>query len=262
MKRFRWSGVALLAVLLLGALAAQSAQASVAPYWSIQGSRLKKGQTHFITAKTFNGGTFVLSAATTKITCKALSTPNGVLLGSEEGEPGTNNEILKFSECEAAAGANVCTSVKSPGEPNGTIVTFPLKSELVEDAATKKLLLVLFTPENAELEFVKLELAGAGCVNTTVTGQEVASVLTDETEQKQVELGVVRPAATSWLLSIPSPQPTHLWLVVKGTGVESAKLEPLKAFGAAATEVGTALVLLANAKRETESPGTLWSPLP
>jgi hypothetical protein len=235
-----------MAVLLLGVVAAQSAQASPGAYWSIQGSRLKKGQTHFITAKILNqgtaGATFVLTAGSNVITCKALSTPNGVLLGSEEGEEGTNNEILKFTECTAKAGTETCTAVNSPGEPNQT-----------------------FTPENKEFEFVTIDLAGgATCTALSgglVTGQVVAQVLTDETTPLVVELGVVRAAATSWLLKVPNPQPSHLWLVVNGTGVESAKLEGLELAGVKATQEGTALILLANTKRETE-PNTLWSPLP
>ena len=45
MTRFRLIGVTLLAMFALGAVAASVAQATEAPYWMINGTRLAKGAT-------------------------------------------------------------------------------------------------------------------------------------------------------------------------------------------------------------------------
>lgn len=260
MKRFGKLGVALLAVLALGALVASGAQAA-APYWSIEGSRLKAGQTHNIQARSFEGKTFVLSAGGNTITCKTLALKNGVLLGSEEGSPGTNHELLVFAGCTAAQGGTECGSVKSTGEAAGKVTTNSLKSELVEDATNKKLLLVEFTPENTTEEFLKLEFtAPCTVLETKVTGQDAAAVKTDP-GKVQVELGVTAAAATSWLLEALTTEPSEVCLVkTSGSACENTKLEKLKAFGVTATETGTALVLLAANNGAIEE--KLWSPLP
>jgi len=43
--------VALLGVFAFSAVAAAAAQAEEAPFWSIGGTRLEEGKTHYITAK-------------------------------------------------------------------------------------------------------------------------------------------------------------------------------------------------------------------
>jgi hypothetical protein len=45
--------VALLVVLAFGGLTAVAAQAEEAPFWTIEGTRLIQGETHYITAKSY-----------------------------------------------------------------------------------------------------------------------------------------------------------------------------------------------------------------
>jgi hypothetical protein len=257
MKRFRSIGMALLAVLALGAVAASAAQAIEAPFWTVGGTRLEAGQTRFITAKEF--APFVLSGGGVKVTCTETSIlPHGVILGSEPGESGTNDETVTFKTCKVegnGAGAT-CEKVTEP------INTTNLKSELVEDK-TKVKLLVFFTPASgsllANLEFPK----GCKIEATKVTGQVLAEVRTDNTEEKAIELPNEKIEARSWLLKFPATQPVDITLIKEGVAKE-IEVKPLQAFGAAATLSGTALVLLAelNSKNELVSTGELWSPLP
>jgi hypothetical protein len=256
MKRFRLIGVALLAVFALGAVAASAAWAEEAPYWTVGGTRLEAGQTHFITAKEVKP--FLLSGGGVEVECTETSIlPHGVLLGSEPGEPGTNDEIVTFKACEVKGNGSgsECKKVTEP------INTTNLKSELVEDK-TKTKLLVLFQPASgallAELTFPK----GCKFESTKVTGSVNAEVINEKTGNP-VELPNTKEQAVSWELKFPKVQPVFIWLIKGGVGKE-VETKALEAFSAAATLSGTALVLLAelNSKNELVSTGQEWSPLP
>lgn len=139
--------VALLALFAFGAMVASAAQAEgteKAPFWSVKGARLGQGETRFFAAKA--ASTFVLTDVTSKVKveCTALNSKEGVLLGSKEGEPGKSDEVLEFSTCKVLNNGSSCTVT----EP---IATRKLKNELVEDAATKKKLLVEFFPEKGSI---------------------------------------------------------------------------------------------------------------
>jgi hypothetical protein len=256
MKRFRFAAVALLAVFALGAVAASAAQAEEAPYWTVGGTRLEKGQTRFITAKAVTS--FVLTSSEVAITCTATEVlPHGVLLGSEPGEPGTNDEIVTFKTCSVTGNGSgsECNKVTEP------INTTNLKSELVLDK-TKAKLLVLFQPNSgstlATLTFPK----GCKVESTKVTGSVNAEVVNQKTEAP-VETTSTKEQAESWWLRFPAAQPVHVWLIKGGKG-EEIETKPLEAFGGPVTLSGTALVLLAelNSKNELISTKELWSPLP
>jgi hypothetical protein len=183
--------------------------------------RLSAGETHNIDAK-ISTTPFVISSGTTVVTCGALAFKNGVLLGSEGGLPGTNHENLVLSMCTATQNGKPCASVKSGGGAGGTIETKPLHSALVEDAETKKTLLVEFVPENIEAELTNLEFTGANCVvkSAIVTGETVAAVKTDDGKGEQ-ELGVFLGEETSWLLEVKDPGPREVCLVkVSGMNVK------------------------------------------
>jgi hypothetical protein len=208
MKRLGLFGLVLMAVLGLSAFMASTASAENAPYWSINGTRLGLHETHNITAKSFEGKSFVLSASGSTTTCTAVALKEGVLLGSAEGEPGLNNEVLVFTGCTAKDGANTCT-VTSKGGTVGTIQTVSLKSELVEDETGKKLLLLLQPASGTE--FVTLVFTGSGCTpsEAKVTGSYVLRVLTDNSAKEDPELETTQThkQGTSWLLETQTPQP-------------------------------------------------------
>jgi hypothetical protein len=256
MKRFRLIAVALLAVFAFGAVAASAAQAEEAPFWTVGGTRLEKGQTRFITAKEVSP--FVLSGGGVSVTCDETSVlPHGVLLGSEAGEPGTNDEVVTFKTCkvEGNGTGSECGKVVEP------INTTNLKSELVLDK-TKVKLLTLFEPASgsllATLEFPK----GCKVETSKVTGSVNAEVINQKTE-KPVETTSTKEQAESWWLKFPEAQPVHVWLIKGGKG-EEIETKALEAFGTSATLSGTALILLGelNAKNELVSTKELWSPLP
>jgi uncharacterized cupredoxin-like copper-binding protein len=70
MTRFRLIGVTLLAMFALGAVVAASvAQATEAPYWTINGTRLAKGATKYVSAKTYKESELNLEAGSKKVKC-------------------------------------------------------------------------------------------------------------------------------------------------------------------------------------------------
>jgi hypothetical protein len=257
MTRFRLIGVALLAVLALGAVVASSAQAiSPAPYWTINGTRLVAGKTHNVTARAAKP--FVLNTPELgiKIECSKLGVEKGVLLGSNEGEPGKDNEIVTFSGCNTTGNGSPC-AVNEP------IKTNQLISELVESVSGTgggKQLLEEYFPASGST-FVTLTFTGSGCTvaEAAVSGQVAAEPRLDNAAEGKIELGQTPEQATSWNLVFPSTTIKEVWLITNGVG----KIATLKAFqvdGFASTLTGTALTLLANTKFEPEY--TLWSPLP
>ena len=264
-SRVRLMLVALLGVFAFGAVAAAAAQAEEAPFWSIAGARLEEGKTHNITAKVYNvtgqQAGFTLKALTGQtIICPFIRLKEGVLLGSKAGNPGTNDEVIEFfgetgNPCTVANNGTGC-KIKEP------IVTNPVKSELVESekSTTAALLVEFFTTSGP---FAQLIFEGTGCIDkeTTVSGKVAGEVREDPnngTLGAVVKLPNEKKEAKSWLLNFPTTAIQHVWLIKGGLG-EETKIE-LVSFGEESTLSGTALILLANAKKETEE--TLWSPLP
>jgi hypothetical protein len=260
MKRFRVIGVAFVAVLALGALVASSAQAiSPAPFFTVGGTRLVAGKTHNIAAHSIEN--FVLTTAEegSKIECTGLTAEKGVLLGSNEGNPGRDNEITKFSGCVIAEGLGSPNCELSEG---GTITTNPLISEQVENVSGtgggKQLLEEFFPASGAN--FVTLHFKGSGCTvkETAVSGQVVAEVLLDNAGRGKIELGQTPEQATSWLLKFPTSAIKEVWLIANGEG-KIVKTKQL-AFSDNSVQTGIALVLLAGTNFAPEY--ALWSPLP
>lgn len=263
-SRVRLMLVALLGVFAFGAVAAAAAQAEEAPFWSREGVRLKAGETHYITAKVYNvtGAEegFTLKATTGQtIHCSSVELKEGVLLGSNEGNPGTNDEVIVFSGgCTVKNNGTGC-KVKEP------IETHSVKSELVEsEKSTTASLLVEFFTETGPFVTIHFEPeAGGKCTvsETAVSGKVAGEVREDPnngTLGAVVKLPNEKKEATSWLLNFPNPAISHVWLIKGGIGSET-KIE-LLSFSEPSTLTGTTLILLANAKKETEL--AKWSPLP
>jgi hypothetical protein len=260
MKRFRLIAVTLLAMFALGAVAASAAQAEEAPFWTVGGTRLEKGQTRFITAKEV--APFVLAGGGLTIKCTATEIlPYGVLLGSEPGEPGTDDETVTFKTCTVKGNEGKEEKVKGECEKvNEPINTSNLKSELVEDK-TKTKLLVLFEPQSGATLAILTFPVSCKLKELKVTGSVLAEVINEKTG-KPVELPNPHEQAISWELKFPEIQPVHVWLIKGGTGTE-IEAKPLEAGGAAATLSGTALILLAKVENgKLVSTEEEWSPLP
>jgi len=130
----------------------------------------------------------------------------------------------------------------------------------VEDAATKKKLLVDFLPASGKV-FATLKFtpeAGGTCEATEskVTGIDVLAEALTDPGKEPIELeGTARGEAKSWYLEVENPQPSAFWLVKEGAGkeVKIGTEEKLEAFGVPATLTGLALVTLVSGKN--------WSPL-
>jgi len=249
-----------LAAMAVSAIAATGAQAITAPFFSINGTRLAAGKTHNIAGHA-SSTTFALStpALGVTITCKALTVEKGVLLGSNEGQPGKDNEINKFTGCGVEGNGSPC-------EPTGgTITTNPVTSELVESIGNGpnghgKQLLEEFRP-TVGTTFVVINFTGSGCkaAQSIVTGSVAAEVRTDNSANEVVELNTAAKEATSWLVNFPATAISEVLLINTKGESENVKVG-LEAFTAPSTLVGTSLVLLANAKFEPEN--VKWSPLP
>jgi len=262
MKRFRLIGVALLAVFALSVVAASGAQAETAPFFSIGGARLAAGKTHNFDARAI--APFKLENLAATITCTNLSTSEGVLLGSNAGEPGKDNEVVNFSGCSLAGNGSACHLAATKGGPAvTTISTNPLKSEQVENVESGhvgKKLYEEFFPASKAAGFVTLHFGGTCTIEeSVVAGQVVAQDLYDNGTVGQVELGQTPVEAKSWIVNFPSTAITKIWLI-SGSGGKEVETE-LTLFNEKSTQTGTALVLLASTKFVSE-PNAEWSPLP
>jgi hypothetical protein len=271
-SRSRLMLVALFGVLALGAFTAAAAQAVEAPRWSITGTALAAGKTHFITAKTYSTS-LTLRALTATISCTALNLKAGSLLGSAPESAGKNNEAIEFTGCTVTGPGITKCSVLSPTA--GVILTNPLRSELVEtekaEPANKNgSLLLLFEPEVAPT-FVTIKLSpetteGKCPPNAAVTGSVAGQIRVDPNKPPElgalVELGQAAKEATSWLVNFPAAPITKVTRI--SAGIVTEKAVSLSAFSETATLEGIALTLLAkrNAKGELETEATNWSPLP
>jgi hypothetical protein len=206
-----------------------------APFWTVGGARLAKGQTRFI--KTKEVKPFVLTAAGVALTCEETSVTKGaVLLGSEPGEPGTGDGVATFGKCkvEGNGTGSECSKVTEP------ITTTNLKSELVLDK-TKVKLLTLFQPVSGSLLATLTFPKGCKVESTKVTGSVNAEVLNSKEEAITTSSPAVEEA--SGLLAFPATQPVHVWLIKGGKG-EEIETKALEAFGSVATLSGRALVSL------------------
>jgi len=271
MKRIRLIGVALLALFAFGG-AASAAQAETAPSFTIGGTRLIAGRTHNFDARQFGAHNFILSVPglSLKVECTGLSTEEGVLLGSNPGKPGRDNEIVVFSGCKLKEGngAPNCelTTVSHGAVGTTTLKTNPLVSEQVETVESghvgKQLLEELLPAPAFSPQFIVLNFGGTGCTlfQGAVQGSVAAENLLDNTSEGKIELGQAPQERTSWLLRFPETPITEVWLI-SGEGAGKGQEDKLESFGTSAIVSGVALVLLVSTKRALE-PNALWSPLP
>jgi hypothetical protein len=257
MKRLTMIGVALVAVFAMGAIFSASAMATSAPFWSIGGTRLAAGKTHFISAKPVSEK-FTLSteALGTEISCTGFSLKEGSLLGSTELNPGTNDEVVVFTGCKLETGNGGPTECKLETE---TLTTNSLKSELVEKAAAPKILLTEFFPAKGSV-FIVLKFVGkCGVFEASVEGSTAAEVTTDNSAEETVELGQAAKQATSWRLRFPNL--TSLKVILVKEGVAKEEKTELTLDSDPSIQHGIALVSLAK-KNGSEPEEVLWSPLP
>lgn len=242
MKHAKLFVLAVLAVFAVGVVGASAAMAEEAPYFS-NGSngRLKAGETRaFTTTKTSE--TYELKAGTITISCKEQFTKNGKLIGSNAGEPGTNEETVEFKKCTTTGNGTPCT-VSEP------IVTEPLKTTLAEDSA-KKSSITIFEPK-VGTSFAKLTFSGTCNVTSTLVEGKVASQNLNS-KSELIELGKASPEEASGFVNFPATRIASAWVVKAGVGASTTI--KLNAFGVTSTLVGKTSVALVG--------GGNWSILP
>jgi len=254
----------LVAVFAVGAVGVAVAQAETAPSFTVNGTRLVAGKTHNVLGAQRAGSAnrFELTNATasTNIKCTNQETKGAVLLGSNAGEPGKDNEISVFTGCELEKGngAPACTLVQT------TITTNPLTSEQVENVENSKggkQLLEEFRPTNKAIGFVTLTFTPkASCTVTEdkISGQAIAESLNAKGEK--IELPNLNPTeASTGLVHFPPSPIKQVWLITNGSGkIQSTEQT---SFGEEGIQLGESLVLLANANFVPEPSGK-WSALP
>jgi len=266
--------VALFGVLALGALTAAAAQAVEAPRWSITGTDLAAGKTHYISTKIYSNA-FTLTGGTVVESCTEVKLVEGSLLGSNAGNPGKNNEVIEFTKCSISGKQGGKTIEKCKVvEP---IRTKPVVSELVETTGAKPeekkgSLLALFAPAEGAT-FVTLEFTtetGGFCpVNSKVSGEVIGEVRTDPntppTLGTLVSLESGATEAESWLINFPTTPILKVTLFTGNGEFKEVTDTQLNAFSENAVLEGTALILLAKKNTTTgllETEKTKWSPLP
>jgi hypothetical protein len=179
MKRISITGLALVAMSVIGAFSASSAFANceLTLGYCILGVPLGAGETRLILAKVHPGSEFVLKGeafAIKSVTkCKKLKLSTAgqdpVIVG---GMPGTGSgQLVVFEECSATLGGTACTSVKVENTPTLTEQVMVLKP-----ASRKGALATLFRPTNGT-NFTTIKLTscgGLGSQEAAVTGTTAA----------------------------------------------------------------------------------------
>ena len=114
---------------------APTAPAVEAPRWSIGGTDLVEGKTHFITAKAYSTS-LKLRTGNVTVSCTTLKLKEGSLRGSKSaGSAGKNNEVIVFEGCTVSGTAGGKPIEKC--KVNEPIETTALTSELVESEGAK-----------------------------------------------------------------------------------------------------------------------------
>jgi hypothetical protein len=270
-NRVRLILVTLFGLLALGALTAAAAQAVEAPRWSIGGTDLAEGQTHFITGKKYSRTS--LRAGNVTLSCEVGNLVEGSLLGSSAGNAGKADGVIELSSCtvsgKAGGKAIEKCKVSEPIRTNAVIAEL-VESEGAEPAQKKGSLLVLFTPAaGTTFETIRfITETGGNCPpETKITGKVTGQVFTDPntppTLGTLVTLESGATEATSWLLNFPATQPKKIVRIIGGVAKEEAN-PGLTGFSEEIALEGITLGSLA--KRETngelKSEETKWSPLP
>jgi hypothetical protein len=259
MRRLQAMGAALLIVCALSAVAATTAQAEEAPYWSIEGTRLSAGKTFEITAKAVgeegdvNKPVVLGGGDPVEVACTGLKFAKGsVLLGSNAGEPGKGTEKIEYSGCTVKGNGSPCEVEK------GEVKTEQLTNELAYE--TNKKSLVMTYKASSGKTYATAHYTGTGCLTTgaKITGEPVARVYTDAEPPVLLELPNSGTPAESFLFDTPrEEQPAKIWLIKGGTG-SSVETEPIEYAGLPGYVSGTILVLLAEKGKSIEKK---WCPL-
>ena len=187
MCRVRSILLSLVAVMLVGAVAALAASAAIEFKWKVGGAELKSGESKEFTvnndSKKFDAHLEVFGGVESLLLSTSVKVePGAKIIG---GVPGTNEETVVFSGVTADLPAN-CAILQNGVA--GTVKTTPIKTEIVEGAIAgvgNSEVDILFTPKTGTT-FATFEYTGASCglngVVAPVTGSVLALALPQKTE--------------------------------------------------------------------------------
>ncbi|MGN6258610.1 MAG: hypothetical protein ACTHN3_12820 [Solirubrobacterales bacterium] len=224
--------------------AAAPAQAGKAPRWVVAGNYLAAGATKAII------GT---STETTRVSVPGLmkaifSAPNGTckfiagkIVGSAAEAPGTaSGMVLKCTNVTVAQPAG-CT-VRSPGEPAGTVVYNAWKSTLVWKNSTGQSAGELISAEAAGGTLGELITEGGICplgnnMGYPVKGEIIASVLPVAESTNTPTLNFPEPAIAKWWNNATPPEEKSITQLTVGSNNATLQsnfgisLNPVEALG-------------------------------
>lgn len=182
MIRIRTIGLALMAVFAMGAVMASAASAAN-PTWGVEEAGVAKELKVSTETRTVEGkanGTQKLNIGGSfgsTIACKSFKVSSAKIIG---GEPGTDQEIIEYGECEVEGKPNC--EINGKKAKVATITTNLLTSKLVfrtkkaAEEGNAELTDTLFEPKSPEKVFVSVVLSGTCPLTGTfpVEGQVAA----------------------------------------------------------------------------------------
>ncbi len=248
---------AIVALALCISMSSVAFAAKEGPHWKVKGAVLAANAA----IKFKNIGVTKLKTTglvKVEIECKKAEAKAGTANEIIGGSPGTGKSTIAFTECKATKPA--CTEVKSPGEPNGTIVVavnteLVYKTEAAGNAEKAPLVVIFRTIKEGVKEFVKIELKGGfGCVTGTVEatgtnktkterGAEGIAGVACEVAEKAEEEKVVHT------INCPTPPITEYWWWKLATDAKVTKGSVgLEAFGEKAEQIGEGEIELATSE--------------
>lgn len=239
MKSIKTTGLCLAAVFAFGAIgASQSFAASTNnPQWEVANKILGANETKAVVAEA--NGAQKLKATGITISCASLKVEKANIKGSIAPNPGTDEEVIIYEECEVEGKPNC--EINKEKSKSAKIKTVLLKSKLAfqtkvaaekEEAPT----VTLFEPK-AGTKFTELELTGLECLaqgKISVEGQVACENPKGQEQLAIHELNCPEPAIKKYFVNASG--------VTEEKTVNELRLEGVLKL--AATYVGKAVIEL------------------
>jgi hypothetical protein len=206
MKSIKMTGLCLAAVFAFGAIGvSQSFAASTNnPQWEVASKILGEGESKPVVAKA--NGAQKLKATGITISCASLKVENANIKGSKAPNPGTDEEVIVYEECEVEGKPN-CEINKEKSKV-AKIKTVLLKSTLafqtkVAAEAESAPTVTVFEPKEGT-KFTTFELTGIECLAQGVISVEGQVACENPKGQEQLakhELNCPEPAIKKYFVN-------------------------------------------------------------
>jgi hypothetical protein len=230
--------VALVAVFVMSAVVATSAEAAEGPFYKASGARLKAGESSELKASVSKA--YVMTWGTFKFACTAQKLAAGAkIIGSSGASAGTGEETIVFEGCTVEGNGSGCEL------ENKKITTTAIGSELAYGAKERAgKVLSLFKPVSGSV-FATLKFVGTCAINTMVLEGSVTAEAWSGA--KAVEVGKEPAEAVANEVKFPETSIKKVW-IEKARRLEEKK-PVLQGFGKVLTIVGGSELTLAGEPR-------------